>query len=62
MMALPTIVMSDDSDKVKLIVYGIFLIVSSLVSLVASCSYKSVQIEYCIQGYNQQGSSPTRIE
>ncbi|KAG4931133.1 hypothetical protein JHK82_048215 [Glycine max] len=30
MMALPTNVMRDDSDKVKLIVYGIFLIVSSL--------------------------------
>ena len=57
MMALTTNVMRDDSDKVKLIVYGIFLIVSSLVSLVDSCSYKSVQIEYCIQGYNQQGSS-----
>jgi len=49
--------MRDDSDKVKLIVYGIFPIVSSLVSVVASCSYKSVQIEYSIQGYNQQGSS-----
>ncbi|KAG4934498.1 hypothetical protein JHK87_048500 [Glycine soja] len=57
MMALTTNVMRDDSDKVKLIVYGIFPIVSSLVSVVASCSYKSVQIEYSIQGYNQQGSS-----